>query len=318
MTDPFENIMKEYDYSDSPELRETEEYNPSWVTILSLVLQSPALVAGLLANILLLVVFATSPRLITGPNVLFLQRAIVDLLFLFCVPQFMHFKATGIVQIGVARCKALSIVVQGTTVGTLVFLMAYTLDGYLAANSRQHSAVFRRKARGITSAASWVLAVAVGIAASVLTHLDNDGQCKLSPIYYNGGIVVATIQMFFLFLVPLVVVWVFVGLTLNPRHSEIRADPEAMKDEGPNRKLLLGLASTFTVLQGVYWIVFLLSAIFYTLEAFITLDIASSLSTYGEALNPILVIYLSEELRQTVAGWLPFRRSSTSVPLQDM
>ncbi|XP_045133018.1 C-C chemokine receptor type 1-like isoform X1 [Portunus trituberculatus] len=318
MADPIESIMKEYDYSNFPELKVTEEYNPSWITILSLVLQSPALVAGLLANILLLVVFASSPRLITGPNVLFLQRAIVDLLFLLCVPQFMHFKAVGIVQIGLARCKALSIVVQGTTVATLVFLMAYTLDGYLAANPQQHSTVFRRSARLVTSAASWALAVAAGIAASVLTHLSNNVQCSLSPIFDHSGVVAIAIQMFLLFLVPLVVVWVFVGMTLNLRSSEVRADPEEVKDESPNRRLLLGLASTFTVLHGIYWIVSLLAVIFYTVEAFIVLDIASSLSTYGEALNPILVLYLSEELRQKVVGWLPFRRSPASVPLRDI
>ncbi|XP_045133019.1 uncharacterized protein LOC123517138 isoform X2 [Portunus trituberculatus] len=305
MADPIESIMKEYDYSNFPELKVTEEYNPSWITILSLVLQSPALVAGLLANILLLVVFASSPRLITGPNVLFLQRAIVDLLFLLCVPQFMHFKAVGIVQIGLARCKALSIVVQGTTVATLVFLMAYTLDGYLAANPQQHSTVFRRSARLVTSAASWALAVAAGIAASVLTHLSNNVQCSLSPIFDHSGVVAIAIQMFLLFLVPLVVVWVFVGMTLNLRSSEVRADPEEVKDESPNRRLLLGLASTFTVLHEelrqkvVGWLPFRRSPASVPLRD-IRAKMAASLKSY-DSKDPLVKYTADHSLRFTEA-----------------
>lgn len=317
MSDPFESILKE-DNLESIAFRATESYSPSWVTILSLVLQSPALVAGLLANILLLVVFATSPRLITGPNVLFLQRAVADLLFLLCVPQFMHMKASGVVQIGLGRCKALGFFVQGTTVATIMFLIAYTLDGYLAANPQQHSAVFRRGARLVTSAVGWSLAIIIGITASVLTHLGHVGQCNFSPIFEIAGPVSGTIQVLFLYIVPLVVVWVFVVMALRQRGSELRTDPETGKDEGPNRRLLLGLASTFTGLTGFYWIVFFFTNIFPTVEAVTVLEMASSLSTYSEALNPILVIYLSEELRQKVVGWLPCHRSSSSVPLRDL
>lgn len=112
----------------------------------------------------------------------------------------------------------------------------------------------------------------------------------------------------------MVVVWSLVSVALPPRSSETWAE---LKVEGsPNRRLLVGLASSFTVLHGLYWLLRLLDDIL-PLHKANMIYIADSLLVFGTAINAVLVICLSEELWQKVTGWLIFRRSA-SVPLQDL
>ncbi|XP_050721205.1 neuropeptides B/W receptor type 1-like [Eriocheir sinensis] len=295
---------------------EEYEYYYVWPVTLWSVLQGLPAAVGLLANTILLVLFATSPRQRTVSNIFLLQRAVADVLSLSMMVVFIALRESRIVKYSPGLCTTLSVVKHVGTEAALVLFILFTMDSYLASRPQHHTLPYRNKVMGLTSAAAWLMAAAVGLAAYFLTYVDDDGGCNVGPFFgMFTHYYLRSVEMFVSVMVPLVVVWVFVSLSLPPTPAMPKGDGH----EGPNRRLLLGLASTFTVLHGLYWLVVFLGFVlpfharpFYIIEA-----IAFSLPVLNEAINPILVICLTEGLRQKVAGWLPARHSD-SLPLQDL
>ena len=167
----------------------------------------------------------------------------------------------------------------------------------------------------LTSVASWVLAVTTGVAA-YFNIIYMGGYCVNEPRMSTLIDVVLHLPLFLV--LSFVIVWVFVSMALPPSYVTV-AKPRTVGEGGPNRRLLLGLASTFTILNDFYLLVSILLHLIYSDVMFVIAIFSYSLIMFSETLNAILVICLSEELRQKVAAWLSFRQSeSVSIPLQDM
>lgn len=305
----------EYDYSGNVTVEEYEYYH-AWPVTLSMVVRGLAIAAGLLANTFLLVLFAMSPRQRTVSSTFLLQRAVADVLSLTSLVFFLAIGQSGDKH-HPALCTGPSVTIHVATVASPVLFLLFTLDSYLASRPQHHTLPHRRRVMQLTSAAAWLLSGAVGIAAYFLTHTDDGGRCNVGPFYQSfAEYPTKLLELCVLLLVPLVVMWVFVSMSLPPPSP---VTPKAEGLEGLNRRLLLGLAATFTVLHGLYWLVTFISFVLpYHARPFYIIEVISySLPIYNEAINPILVICLTKGLRQRVAGWLP-RRHSGSLPLQDL
>ena len=123
------------DYSNSTQTRETENYS----ALVLRVAQGLVTVIGLPVNVLLLVLFATTPRLLTVFNMLLLQRAIADVLMFL---PYIIYVITGMVSIGEALSTSICIIVQVNGVASQFLLMAYTLDSYQAAYPQHFTLLF--------------------------------------------------------------------------------------------------------------------------------------------------------------------------------
>ncbi|KAG0716049.1 Lysophosphatidic acid receptor 4 [Chionoecetes opilio] len=310
------------DYLNSTEVWEAEEpisISLSWPVIVMSVLQGLATVIGILANAFLIVLFVTPPRLHSVSSILLLQRAIADVFALVPFPFFIYARANRSYKISEAVCKLSSVILHVGVVASHVLLMAFTLDSYQASHPQHYTPLqpLRRKTIRLTSAAAWGLAAAAGVAAGLLSHTVH-GYCSSNPLFFSFTMNDIIMQMAISFIIPLVVVWVFVSVALPPRSMRAAlVEPSGTGEGGPNRRLMLGLASNFTVLQGIYWLTLLFSNLIHSHVTFIMNPIVFSLVSFMEVLNAILVICLTEELRQKVARWLPPRHSA-SVPLQDL
>lgn len=100
-------------------------------------------------------------------------------------------------------------------------------------------------------------------------------------------------------------------MTLCRRPAKPSSQPreEGEANGNPNRRLLLGLAISFTVVRALLWLGLIPDLGLITV-------ITNALPNLEKAVNSILVLSLSKGLQQELAGWLPVRRS-TSLPLQD-
>lgn len=279
------------------------------------VLQCLMVAAGLLANTLLLVLFAASPRQRTVPNMFLLQRAVAEMLFFIVVVATVVI-SSGDLNFSVDLCSIVRFVLYMGVVGSLMFLMLFTVDSYLASRPQHHTLSYRRKVMRLTSGAAWLLAAAEGFASYFFAYSvyhEEKLVCVFGP-FFESRLLQLTINAITQAVVPLVVVWVFVSLALLPRPAVPNREEG---QEGPNRHLLLGLAVTFTMLHGVFWATVVLD------DALIIsrmIDIVYLLPFVERSMSPILVICLSEGLQQKVAGWFACcsARRSNPLPLQQL
>lgn len=303
-------------YTNSTETWEAEESYPLQLVLMD-VLQSLATAVGALTNILMLILLAATPLLRSVSNVLLLQRAIADVFVLIPFSIIIYGRANRDFQFGQALCMATNIFLYVGQVASDVFLMAYTLDGYQASYPQHHTLPYRRKTMRATSTVAWVLAAAVGVASCFFSYTF-ENYCANSLLFDSSSLLHSFLGISMTFLLPMVVVWTLLSVALPSRPSQTSAESKAMVEGAPNRRLLLGLASSFTVLHGFYHVIFMLFMLLPFQETlFIPLNIASVLLHFSPAINPILAICLSKELWQKVTGLLPSRRSA-SLPMQDL
>ncbi|MPC14752.1 hypothetical protein E2C01_007526 [Portunus trituberculatus] len=195
------------------------------------------------------------------------------------------------------------------------------VDSYLLSHPKHNSHPALRRKIWIASALAWILAAAAGIAAIFFTEILGRDCCFLRPFLSFSNFLIKLIELLITFLVPLIVTWVFVGVALRRCPHSFPSEAAKVGENGPNRSLMLGLASAFTVTYIIYWIFDM--TFFFTyigdLKMVITLYyVKVALPTICETLSPILVIYLTEDLRQKVAGWVSSRGHSTSLPLAEL
>uniref|UniRef100_A0A0N7ZC28 G-protein coupled receptors family 1 profile domain-containing protein n=1 Tax=Scylla olivacea TaxID=85551 RepID=A0A0N7ZC28_SCYOL len=308
----------EYKYSNYSYTDSWEEDDYHYPPLIRTVLMSLTTAIALLANVLLLVVLCSAPSLLnTTSNVIFLQRAIADL-FSSIAMVFFTVGTTGVDIIVTGTCITFSVIIHVGTVASIEFLMAFAMDSYLAAYPQHHPPPSRRKTLRMTSALAWVLAAAAGIAAIVFTEASGR-MCFLGPFFQSWNVYIKALELVVMLVVPLTVTWVFVSMALLPLPNSSSAEAREPGEKGPNRSLMLGLTSTFTVAYCLYWIFEIVIFSGYYGSWLLNLYyIIVTLPTLSEAVNPILVICLTEDLRQKVAGWLPSRRHSTSLPLGEL
>ncbi|XP_050721203.1 neuropeptides B/W receptor type 1-like [Eriocheir sinensis] len=287
------------------------EYYRKW--LVDNVLNGLATALGLLANGFLLGLLSRAPPLRTVSNMFLLQRAVADVLVLMVVP-FIIYANIWIHHDGEEfsppLCTALSIVMHGAIMASHMFLMLFTVDSYLASRPQRHTLARRRKLLRVTSAAAWLLAAVYGVAAFFIYKRYMHGHC-----FFHKALQVH--DLVFRLGVPLLVVWVFVVLARCRCTAEAASQAKPEGGEGaPSRLLQLGLAASFTVIRALFWL-----GVFRTYEFIFVASmihvIAFTVPYLEKVVNPILVICLSEGLRQSVAGRLPVRRSA-SLPLQEL
>ncbi|XP_050721202.1 somatostatin receptor type 5-like [Eriocheir sinensis] len=289
----------------------SEDYR-NWVV--KNVLNGLATAFGLLANGLLLGLLSRAPPLRTVSNMFLLQRAVADVLVLMVVPFIIYANIHHYYdEFSPPMCTALSIVVHGAMMASHMFLMLFTVDSYLASRPQRHTLARRRKVLRVTSAAAWLLAPVSGAAAFFIFIRPVSAHCY----FHQASLAFQMHDFVFRLGVPLVVVWVFVAMTRCCRPAEPSSQDKPEGGEGaPSRQLLLGLAASFTVILVFIWIGVFQGYRLLFIDSMIPV-IAFTLPYLEKVVNPILVICLSEGLRQSVAGRLPVRRSA-SLPLQEL
>ncbi|MPC84996.1 hypothetical protein E2C01_079754 [Portunus trituberculatus] len=307
----------DYNYNNYTDTWEEVDYYYSPSLTRSVLLYLVSAIA-LLANAFLLVVLCTAPsRLSTTSNVIFLQRAIADLFSSIAIVFFTAGLDVPVIVVS-GTCFTFSVMIHVGSVASNVLLMAFTVDSYLAANPQQYTHLLRRNTMRMASALVWGLAAAAGIAAIIFTTMLRRG-CFPGPFFSTYNLLVKAIEVFVMYLVPLIVTWVLVSVALPPRPNSFSAETTEQGEKGPNRSLMLALTSIFTVTHGLYWIFEIVVYFGYIGGRFIIIYyFILTLPTVGEALSPILVIYLTENLKQKVAGWLPSSRHSSSLPLGEL
>ena len=307
----------EYYYSNHTNTWEDEDYHYS-PPVFRTVLLSLMTAIALLANIILLVVLCSAPSSLNNTsNIIFLQRAIADLFSSIAMIFFTAGVALPDIMV-TGTCITFSVILHVGALASNVFLMAFGVDSYLAAYPQHHPHPSRRKSVRMTSALAWVLAAATGIAAIILTERKRSA-CSVRPFFSAGDFYLKAIDLFVMFIVPLVVTWVLVSVALPPQPYSLSAEATEPGERGTNRCLMLSLTSTFTITYGLFWIFEIIIYFgYYTDRLAIIHYIVITLPTLSEALSPILVICLTENLRQKVAGWLPSHRHSASLPLGEL
>ncbi|XP_050721576.1 somatostatin receptor type 5-like [Eriocheir sinensis] len=283
----------------------SEDYR-NWV--MKNVLNGLATAFGLLANGLLLGLLSRAPPLRTVSNMFLLQRAVADVLVLMVVPFIIYANIHHYYdEFSPPLCTALSIVLHGAMMASHMFLMLFTVDSYLASRPQRHTLARRRKVLRVTSAAAWLLAPVYGVAV----YFKYSRSMPRNNCFFREALLaLQTHYLVFRVFVPLVVVWVFLVMACCCRPAQ----PKTERGEGvPIPQLLLGLAATFTVIR--FLDVFLAFRLIFVHSVIHV--IAFTLPYLEKVVNPILVICLSEGLRQSVAGRLPVRRSA-SLPLQEL
>ncbi|MPC61294.1 hypothetical protein E2C01_055363 [Portunus trituberculatus] len=308
----------EYNYYNYTETWEEEDYYHS-PPLLRTVLFSLVTAIALLANVFLLVVLCSAPSHFNiTSNVIFLQRAIANLFSSTAMVFFTAAPAAPVIMVS-GTCITFSVLLHVGSVASNVLLMAFTVDNYVAERPQQYTHLLRLKTIRMATALAWVLSAAAGIAAIIFTTMLGRG-CFLGPFFSLSNFHIKAIEVFVMYLVPLIVTWVLVSVALRSSSNSFSAETTEQGEKGSNRSLMLALTSTFTVTHGLYWIYDI--TLYYlgyfdgwliTFYYFIL-----TLPTMCDALSPILVIYLTENLRQKVAGWLSSRRRSTSLPLGEL
>lgn len=266
---------------------------------------------GVLGNTLLLVVFVATPRQRTVPDMFLLQRAVAQMLDFVALAGWNVLPSSELKVMGVL-CSIVAVAVHVAWVGNVMFFLLFTADGYLGSRPQRYTLSNRRKVMRLTSVGVWLLAAALGFTSYLFAYILEAPEpvCVYTLLLDASIFLRILIRAFFEAGVPLVVGWVFVGLALDKASLE-------EGQEGPNRRLLLSLAATFSVTHGVSWVMVILILVS-TIRIIPAIVVLVLFPSVERIISPILVICLSEALRLKVAGWFAncSPRRSGSLPLR--
>ncbi|XP_068219720.1 mu-type opioid receptor-like [Palaemon carinicauda] len=273
-----------------------------------------AAVIGLLCNTIIIIVIAGHSAFHTVPNLYVLNRALADILTILTTPLGIITIAKGTYIFGPIVCKLSSAVLQTSIMASAAFFTFMCIDCYLCGREHCHPPLFRLTVLKVVSGITWGGGTFLAVPMYLSTRHNEFGLktvCLEGPLYHHEFNMVRITAIFIVFVVPLVLIWVFISLTHPPKGSSVATSEELERDAYTSRnkqlrRLVVALAVVFTTCQFPYW----LSQISFTMgnPRFIALYMFYAMVSFIEvnvALNAIICIIFNQDLKHTILFCIP-------------
>ncbi|KYM96554.1 PREDICTED: allatostatin-A receptor [Cyphomyrmex costatus] len=265
-------------------------------------------ILGLIGNLLVVVVVAANPGMRSTTNILIINLAIADLLFvMFCIP----FTATDFVlpywPFGNVWCKIVQYMIIVTAYASVYTLVLMSLDRYLAVVHPIASMSWRTETHAIHAICIlWVMILTLSIPAFVIhgkIHYMFEGQnltaCRILDQYDWTSYQVP----FFLssYVMPLVLICVFYMFMLVRLWRSVRTSAENRRGRRRVTRLVVIVVVVFAFCWcPIQMILVLKSLNMYPLTtATIMVQIVSHILAYtNSCINPFLYAFLSDHFRK--------------------
>ncbi|XP_013410323.1 allatostatin-A receptor [Lingula anatina] len=272
------------------------------------VLYTFVLLIGVTGNVLVIYVIISNKHMRTCPNMLFLNLAVSDLLFLvFCVPlQAAFFVTKYQLKIGTHACKMLK---YTTFVSTAVG--AYSLAAICAFRCRaivspiQASRFLTTRHSMMTSLIIWLVMLAVNTPLAI--YYRENGQCTTADDISDQSLaLLLTVMLGADFLLP--VLFVIGATAVIVRHFQahsILSEHPSVTANGYNRKVIvvvIAVAAIFVVCWGPFNFLVLFATLGGKADRkvmpFVSL-VTTFLAYSNSCLNPIIYNFASNEFRKS-------------------
>ncbi|XP_071564901.1 allatostatin-A receptor isoform X2 [Temnothorax nylanderi] len=273
-------------------------------------------ILGFAGNSLVIVVVAANPGMKSTTNILIINLAIADLLFvIFCIP----FTATDFVlpywPFGNLWCKTVQYLIIVTAYASVYTLVLMSLDRYLAVVHPIASMSWRTENHAIQAICMmWVWILAVSIPAFMIHGEHPNGQsenltvCRILEDQYRTVFQVT----FFLtsYVLPLVLICIFYMSMLIRLWRNARASAESQRGRRRATRLVCVVVGVF----AVCWCPIQVILVTKSLEAFplttttIMIQIVSHILAYtNSCVNPFLYAFLSDHFRKAFRKIIYYR-----------
>ncbi|XP_015184643.1 PREDICTED: allatostatin-A receptor isoform X2 [Polistes dominula] len=265
-------------------------------------------ILGLIGNTLVVIVVAANPGMRSTTNILIINLAVADLLFvIFCIP----FTATDFVlpywPFGNIWCKIVQYLIIVTAYASVYTLVLMSLDRYLAVVHPITSMSWRTENNAILAIGiAWAVIFALSTPALVIHGEDmedwsseNLTACRILPQYDWSFFQVS----FFLtsYLLPLTLICVFYVCMLVRLWRGARVSAESRRGRRRVTRLVLVVVGVF----AICWCPIQVILVTKSLDAYplrsvtIIIQIVSHILAYtNSCVNPILYAFLSDNFRK--------------------
>ncbi len=291
------------------------------------------MVLGLFGNGLVMTVIVTKKKMRTRVNVLLLNLAASDVLFLlFCVPMTAYHFASNNWEVGEIACKLYKYFTHVTLFASMYTLVAISVMRYiLVARSTTVNRSQFRLALAVTCTVIWVSAVTVNIFVIDKYKIKYFKVCTLMPYYYCGleessawGTIFISLFIF-AYVVPVLLIALFYGLLIEYlRQSRAKSSLRTENNNGDDNRrrqdklrqvsrLVLIVVLVFAVSWLPLHVHFLISYFGKTpaSRAYEIFRVLSHVLAYGNScVNPLIYNYVSRDFRSSFRALMS--RSSNS------
>ncbi|XP_022649205.1 allatostatin-A receptor-like isoform X1 [Varroa destructor] len=297
--------MSKVEASNSP-----AEASPVFVEVVVPWLFGLICVVGLVGNALVVVVVACNPQMRSTTNMLIINLAIADLLFIvFCVPFTAIDYSIGYWPFGDVWCRTVQYFINVCALASIYTLVLMSVDRYLAVVHPITSMQLRVEHNSLIACALlWVIIVIACIPVAFI-HGTNPAGVNTREVFctydfdrYNHNVyqIVFSLTSFF---APLVVIFVLYMLMLNRLWLRARSSAESVRSRRRVTRLVVVVVLTFAVCWApIQVILFLKSMQMIDVASDMTLLVlqvcAQILAYTNSCLNPILYAFLSENFRK--------------------
>ena len=284
------------------------------VSVLVPVLFSITVFLGLVGNCLVVYVISSNKRMINSTNILILNLAIADILFLvFCVPFMTAQYALLSWPFGNICCKIVEYFVYLLANSSVYSLVLLAIDRYFAIAKSVTALSLRTKEN--TFFVILVMWTAIFTLCSPILMLYEQRElvingmtlfvCGHAKEFLQYRVVYTTAYIIFGYILPLVLIvglYVFVLREVNRRKNRKRQSVT---------KMLVIVVGVFAVCWGPLHLISMLNALhlFPMSTATISFGIVSHVMAYSNScMNPILYAFLSQNFRKAFKQVLPFSK----------
>lgn len=266
-------------------------------------------ILGLVGNSLVVIVVAANPGMRSTTNILIINLAMADLLFvIFCIP----FTATDFVlpfwPFGNLWCKVVQYLIIVTAYASVYTLVLMSLDRYLAVVHPIASMSWRTENHAILAICiAWAVIFAISMPALFIHGEEVDGSssenltaCRILAEQYDWTF----FQMsFFLtsYVLPLTLICFFYVCMLVRLWRGARPSAESRRGRRRVTRLVLVVVGVFAVCWCPIQVILVSKSlnVYPLTSATIMVQIASHILAYtNSCVNPILYAFLSDSFRQ--------------------
>ncbi|XP_076764757.1 allatostatin-A receptor-like [Xylocopa sonorina] len=267
-------------------------------------------ILGLIGNSLVVIVVAANPSMRSTTNILIINLAVADLLFvIFCIPFTTTDFALPFWPFGNFWCKMVQYLIIVTACASVYTLVLMSLDRYLAVVHPIVSITWRTENYAIVAICiAWAIILAISSPAFVVhgefqeassSRSDNQTTCRILP-QYNWPM----FQIWFFlvsYLVPLMLICFFYICMLIRLWRGDRVSAESRRGRRRVTSLVLVVVSVFAFCWCPIQVILVIKSLkaYPTTSVTIVVQIASHILAYmNSCVNPILYAFLSDSFRK--------------------
>lgn len=283
-------------------------------------------ILGLAGNLLVIVVVAANPGMRSTTNILIINLAVADLLFvIFCIP----FTATDFVlpywPFGNVWCKIVQYLIIVTAYASIYTLVLMSLDRYLAVVHPIASMSWRTENHAIRAiGVVWLVILALSAPALVI-----HGEMHFVFQEENGPLTNLTAcrildqddwtsyqVSFFLmsYVLPLVLISIFYMLMLVKLWRAARVSAESRRGRRRVTRLVFVVVGVFAICWFPIQVILVMKSLdkFPLTTAMVMVQVVSHILAYtNSCINPFLYAFLSDNFRKAFRKIIYFRPQAT-------